>query len=206
LEIPLNWLDWAIVSLLALSTLLGLMSGLVASGLRLLVVILSFVVSLRVGGEASQALALHLPEAWMADLGGYLGAFLIALLIGGLVVEILRKLVRHAGLGGFDRMGGMAFGFLRGYALLAAFFFALSYTPVLESRAVGESKAAPAVLAGSEWLATSFGGDIERARSLLEREGEKVLRQEAAGVGEEPAQPEQAAPEADGARAPPVED
>jgi len=184
LEIPLNWLDWAIVSLLALSTLLGFASGLVASGLRLLVVILSFFASVRVGGDASLALAEHLPEAWMADLSGYLGVFLVALLAGGMAVEVLRKLVRHAGLGGFDRMGGMAFGFMRGYALLVAFFFALSYTPVLESGAFAESRAAPAVLVGSEWLATSFGEDVERARLLIESGSERVLR-EGSGEGDD---------------------
>ena len=164
----LNWLDWTLLPLLLLSSILGLRSGLAAATLRLGVVLLALFCALRYGKDIGGLVADKLPEEWMADAAGYLGAFLLVLVTGGFAVEMLRRLLKASGMGGFDRFGGLLFGVLRAYVLIVAAFVAVGFTPLNKSAAVRESQTAFAFMLGAEWIVKRYGNAFGWADELAE--------------------------------------
>ena len=174
----LNWLDWTLLPLLLLSSILGLRSGLAAATLRLGVVLLALFCALRYGKDIGGLVADKLPEEWMGDAAGYLGAFLLVLVAGGLAVEMLRRLLKASGMGGFDRFGGLLFGVLRAYVLIVAAFVAVGFTPLTESAAVRESQTAFAFMLGAEWVVERYGDNFGWANQLSEHAGDQAEQEE----------------------------
>lgn len=110
----MNGVDWAIIALMAISTLISFFRGFVREAMSLAVWIAALV---------GARLGYHAVEPYLADLlapGALRGAaagllvFVVILLVGGVINGMLGKLVRASGLGGTDRLLGLVFGLSRG--------------------------------------------------------------------------------------------
>ncbi len=105
-------LDFIVIGILAGSTLLGLMRGLVRESFSLAAWVLAFV-------GAKYLAPLLAPSLPAADAPGLQHAaalvlvFLTILIVASLVGKLLSGLVKWAGLGAYDRMLGGLFGMLR---------------------------------------------------------------------------------------------
>ncbi len=117
----LNAADWVIVSVIGVSTLASLLRGFVREAFSLAGWVLAFVAALLLSDRLA-----YLLSGWIADETGraivaFALLFVITLIAAGLCGRLLRSLIEFAGLGAFDRVLGMAFGFARGvFVLLAA--------------------------------------------------------------------------------------
>lgn len=111
--------DYVILFLFLASAIIGLWRGFTAEALSLLTLLVSIWVAWAFAGRLE------------AMLGGWAGAspeirlwaarvviFVLALLAGGLISWLARKLIRHTGLSGLDRLLGGGFGLLRAAVLL----------------------------------------------------------------------------------------
>lgn len=121
----MNWADWAIVAVLAVSTLIGVWRGFVREALSLAVWVVAFIVAMlfysALGpwfGRWVDTLSLQLLLAWVT-------LFVGTLLLGGLVNFLLVTIVHATGLGGTDRLLGMLFGFARGLLVVLALLIVL---------------------------------------------------------------------------------
>lgn len=126
----MNWTDYFIAGVLAVSVLIGLWRGLVAEVLSLAIWIGSIWVAWAFGPSVAAYFehSIHTPELRLVT--GYGICVVAVLIVGALVNAIFRRLVTGAGLTGPDRALGMLFGFARGVLLVALMVFLLSLTPV----------------------------------------------------------------------------
>ncbi len=123
-----NAFDWALVLIALTSMVLAFRSGLVRAALGLMGLIGGFQVASwwypQVGDLISPARLAWPRQA--KDVFGFLAIVLVVSLLMQLAGWALQKMLRMAGLGGFDRLLGAAFGFARGCILGLAILMAAS--------------------------------------------------------------------------------
>lgn len=161
----LSWLDWAFVSVLALSMLVGLVRGFVFECLSLA----GWVVAWFVAQWSSPWLAPQIPlgSAGSAlNLGlAFALAFIGALIVWALLARLLRMLVHATPLSLLDRLLGALFGLLRGTVLLLAVATLVLLTPASQSKGWRSSE-------GARWL----GQALATLQPLLPEPVARLLR------------------------------
>ena len=113
-------IDWIICALLVLSTVVGIMRGVIREVLSIVGWVAGFMLSMSFAGEIADRIPL--------DSIGYIPRVIIAavlilvacLFVVGLFGFILRKMLEVAALTFEDRILGAAFGFVRGIIVVAA--------------------------------------------------------------------------------------
>jgi membrane protein required for colicin V production len=128
----MNWADYAIAGVIAVSVLIGLWRGLVAEVLSLAILIGSIWVAWAFGPQVAGYFdhSIHTPELRLV--AGYGICLVAVLVVGALITALFRRLVAGAGLSGPDRMLGVLFGFARGVLLVALMVFLLGFTAVTQ--------------------------------------------------------------------------
>lgn len=123
--------DYAVLTVIALSALLGLWRGLVSEGLALAAWVAAFFAARTWGHGVADALAVWLHEAALRQGAGFAVVFLATLLLFGVARFLLARLVRAVGLGLADRFLGALFGIVRGglLVLLAVLVCGMSTLP-----------------------------------------------------------------------------
>lgn len=164
----LNLVDLGILLLFGVAALRGLFTGLIAGVLRIGVIVAAVLCTFWYGPLAGDLLAGIFPERWMATLAGYLGSFFAVLIVGGLLTQLLRRVVRVAGLGGLDRIGGLLFGLGGTYLALVVVFYVLAHTPYKGSELSEQSRLAHMFDEDGRWLSARLGGQIDQVRPILE--------------------------------------
>ena len=155
-----TWVDWAIVAVIVISSLISLKRGFVKEALSLLTWIIAGVVAWMFGGALSHHLAgfISTPSAQVIAACAIL--FVATLLVGALVNFLIGELVRVTGLSGTDRFLGMVFGTARGGLLIVVLIGLLSLAPVQEDLWWRESALVPHFLLIADWsknLILGFG-------------------------------------------------
>ena len=123
-------LDWIFGAILALSTLLGVLRGLVKEVLSLLSWVVAFVLAQKLAPYLAQWISLGGASETLRYAGGFVIAFIGTLLVGSLLIMAIKKMLSIAGLRPMDRLLGAAFGAARGAVLLLAVTVVVSMTPL----------------------------------------------------------------------------
>ncbi|MDH3992360.1 MAG: CvpA family protein [Gammaproteobacteria bacterium] len=121
----LNWLDWVIIVVLAVSTLLSVWRGFAREAISLAAWVAAFVVANLFVDQMASLLA-----TWISNITGrYVAAYAIlfvgTLMLGSLLGMLARQLVKVTGLSVLDRLLGTVFGFARGVILILVCAFVL---------------------------------------------------------------------------------
>lgn len=160
----MTWLDYAVMGVMAVSVVWGAWRGLVREVIAVIGWVLAFFLSNLLSPSLANALPESVPSAEVRFLVAFIALFVASLAVATLAGLLISKLVRHAGLGGLDRMLGSAFGAARGalIVLLFALFAgltALPQKPLWRDSVTGQplSRLAMAV---SGWLPPAFAGRL----------------------------------------------
>lgn len=126
----MNWADYLIVILIALSMLIGLWRGLMREMISLVTWIAAFAIAFLFAEDGAAHLASYIELPSLRIATAFSGLFLATLLIGGLVGLIASYLVDYTGLTGTDRLLGAVFGLARGAAIIVVLVLAAGVTPL----------------------------------------------------------------------------
>ena len=147
-----NWADWAIVALVAVSTLVSLKRGFVKEAMSLAVWSLAILVALMFSSRVEAMLGDAISVPSLRYMAAFAILFFAVLIVGGLVNYLISELVKLTGLTGTDRVLGMVFGFVRGVILvLVTLIFLPGIIPVSEDPWFQQSQLIPKVLMLEDW-------------------------------------------------------
>lgn len=127
------WIDFAILGVIGLSSLISLVRGFVKEAVSLGVWIAAFFISSYFYLDVA-ALLTNISDDWIRKGVAVAALFIVTLIIGGLVNYVIGQLVTRTGLSGTDKMLGLVFGALRGVLIVAAVLFCVdTFTPFSNS-------------------------------------------------------------------------
>ena len=159
----MQWVDWAILIIIALSAGISLIRGFVREALSLAGWIIAFFVAKGFYQDFAVLLESHIDTPSIRLAVSWASLFFITLTATGLINYIIGKLVEKAGLSGMDRIMGMAFGALRGVLVVSFAVIALrAFTPVSQDPWWNKSQLIPHVEIIGNWFYDHLKGKIPK--------------------------------------------
>jgi membrane protein required for colicin V production len=146
------WIDYTIMGLILISSVIGLLRGLIREAFSLVIWVVAIWVGLTFSREFSSFLEgmISYPSARIA--AAFAVLFFITLILGALISYLLGELVRKTGLTGSDRFAGMIFGIARGLVVVAIIIMLAGLTPLPKDSWWKESVLIPPFQALAVWL------------------------------------------------------
>ncbi|MEP0073271.1 MAG: CvpA family protein [Marinomonas sp.] len=164
----MSTLDWLIVAVVVLSTLLSLKRGFVKEVLSLLTWVVAFVVAIKFSDQMQVLLVDQVQNDRIRYIVSFVSLFIASLISGVLVSFLLGSLIQVTGLSSTDRVLGMLFGFARGSLIVVAFVSLLSLSPAIEQAEFWKSsQLIPQLGQLNEWTREMLGKSSDLMDSTL---------------------------------------
>lgn len=177
----LNWFDYAIITTLALSIIVGVWRGFIGEVLALVCWVLAFWVAWMFGPLLAEQFSASISVPSVRVMLGYTLCFVAVLIAGAIVSYLLRKLVSGSGLSGTDRLLGMIFGLVRGFALVVLVILLMKFTPVVRDDWWQNSRMLPTFERSASWVTSFLPAKIaqylEPAAALIPAAANRVIEQ-----------------------------
>lgn len=130
----MNWADWTIFAIIAISTLMSLKRGFVREAISLLTWVTAFVVARLFAGSLSHLLEAYVQTPSLRFAAAFAILFIVTLIAGALVGALFTALVQATGLTASDRVLGMGFGAVRGGLVVVVIVALLGMTPAVQDQ------------------------------------------------------------------------
>lgn len=114
----MNWADWAIVGILALSSGIGLIRGFVKEAFSLAVWVAAVVIAKTFSPQLAVLLSNAIQTPSLRELAAFATLFVLTLIVGAMANYLMGALVKMTGLSGTDRLLGVLFGVVRGFIIV----------------------------------------------------------------------------------------
>ena len=156
----MNWADWAILGIVGISGLFSIKRGFVREALSLLTWVTAFIIARLFTDALATVLSdyIQTPSFRIASAFGLL--FVMTLIVGALVSNLVSLLIQATGLSGTDRILGMGFGLARGALVVVVIVALLGGTPAVQDAWWQESELIPHFVLMETWsrdVATEVG-------------------------------------------------
>lgn len=149
--------DWMIVAVVLVNVILAAMHGFFAEALSMAGLAVGYVVAAWQYKSLAQWLMSFLKSDLLAEIFAFLIIFFAILLLFSIAGRIVRKLMKAAGLSGFDRVLGSLLGMVKGALVVSVVLMVLTaFAPT--SQLLEDSKLAPYFLVAGRaaiWVAPS---------------------------------------------------
>jgi len=148
----MNWADWTIVGIVAVSCLIGLKRGFVKEALSLACWVAAFLVAVTFRASLSALLVDAISTPSVREMAAFALLFTATLIVGALVNYLIGELVRITGLSGTDRLFGMIFGAARGAIVVMAILMLVpAVVPIDQDPWWQQSNLIPSFLTMEDW-------------------------------------------------------
>ena len=139
----MNWADWVILGILAISALFSLRRGFVKEALSLVTWVSAFVVARLFSGALSVVLEKYIETPSVRMAVAFALLFVLILILGAIIANLFEMLVNATGLSATDRVLGMGFGVARGGLVVVVLVALAAQTPAVEDTWWGQSELIP---------------------------------------------------------------
>lgn len=164
----MSTVDWLIIAVVVLSTLLSLKRGFVKEVLSLLTWVVAFVVAIKFSDQMQVLLVDQVQNDRIRYIVSFVSLFIASLITGVLVSFLLGSLIKVTGLSSTDRVLGMLFGFARGSLIVVAFISLMSLSPAIEQAEFWtSSQLIPQLGQLNEWTREMLGKSSDLMDSTL---------------------------------------
>lgn len=137
------WVDWAIITVLLVSSVLGLIRGMVREIIALTTWVGAILAARMFGPKISEVFMPYIDNEFLRQGLGFALTAVVVVILGSMVSRVARTLVSATGLGGFDRIMGFVFGGLRGVAILVVLIAVVSLTSLKDESWWSQSQFIP---------------------------------------------------------------
>ncbi len=162
----MNWLDWVLLAIIAISALVGMKVGLIRAALGFVAMVIGWIFAGQISDKVGGIFDSSLSNDTIVTVTTYAVLMIIAIIISGFITKIIKPIMAIFTLGlssMVDKIGGLALGLLFGFAIVGVVIIAgarLTYdfdTSVLEDRLPGQvSDQLPKIDDVSEKLETAL--------------------------------------------------
>ena len=146
------WIDYAILAIVGISTLISLVRGFVKEAVSLVIWISAFFIASHFYVNLASLLT-NISDQVLRNAAAIAILFITTLILGALVNYLIGQLVSKTGLSGTDRLLGLVFGALRGVLITSAvLFFMDAFTPASSTAWWASSQLIPVFTLIVEWF------------------------------------------------------
>ncbi len=121
-------IDWGIIVMLVISSLISLKRGFIKESLSLASWIAAFVVARLFSGNLANMLNGSIDTDSLRWILAFIILFAATLVVGAMLNHLLSHIIKATGLSGTDRVFGMFFGLIRGLVIMVIIVYGLQYT------------------------------------------------------------------------------
>lgn len=147
----MNWVDWAIIAIIAISSLMSLRRGFVREAISLVSWVAAFMVARLFSTSLAVVLVPYIETPSLRLLAAFAILFVITLIVGALVGMLIGALVSATGLSATDRVLGIGFGAVRGALVVVLIVALLGMTPAVDDSWWRESSLIPHFVLLESW-------------------------------------------------------
>ena len=167
----ISTVDWLIIAVVVISTLISLKRGLVNEVLSLVIWVAAFIIAVKFTDPLQTLIIDQVQNDQIRYVVAFVGLFIATLIVGSLIKFLLGSLIQLTGLSSTDRVLGMLFGFSRGALIVVAFISLLSLSPKVEqSETWQSSRLVPQLVILKDWVRDMLGkGEEAFDSSLIDR-------------------------------------
>lgn len=148
----MTWLDYALLVLVVLSTLISLVRGIVKEVLSLAAWVVAFGVAVYYANRLAAVFAAYVHVGWLRYVASFLLILVATLLLASMFSRFIAMVVKTSGLSATDRLLGMAFGLARGLVVAGMLTVLISAMPVEDESWWKESRLLPYFRGATQWL------------------------------------------------------
>ena len=147
----MNWTDLVILGIMLISALFSLKRGFVKEALSLITWVSAFVVARLFSGALDLVLENYIETPSIRIATAFAGLFVLMLIVGAIVSNLVAMLVSATGLSATDRVLGMGFGVARGALVVVVLVALAAQTPAVEDSWWSQSQLIPHFVLMENW-------------------------------------------------------